>query len=247
MPTSPEADNAYPQLLSLAVHEFRTPASVVGGYLRMLQRDSETPLSEKQRKFIDEAEKSCGRLVALIEELSEIGKFDAGFIKLSRQPLDLFTLIGEVAGRVDEAKDRDVHLQVRGDASGAPLNGDPTRLRTAFASIFRAILREKPSSSTVIAERRLERRDGRTMAILVIADAENMTTVYESTPRAFDEKRGGLGLVLPMARRVIERHGGRIWSPTLPSNDGTEDEPGSSTSQTAMARGFAIISLPVTE
>ena len=32
--------DSYPQLLSLAVHEFRTPASVVGGYLRMLQRDT---------------------------------------------------------------------------------------------------------------------------------------------------------------------------------------------------------------
>ena len=45
---------------------------VVGGYLRMLQRDTAMPLSERQRKMIDEAEKSCARLVALIAELSEI-------------------------------------------------------------------------------------------------------------------------------------------------------------------------------
>jgi len=38
-----------PQLVSLAVHEFRTPASVVGGYLRMLQRDADPQLSERQR------------------------------------------------------------------------------------------------------------------------------------------------------------------------------------------------------
>src|SRR2546426_7206730 len=65
-PMAISPNNAYPQLLSLAVHEFRTPASVVGGYLRMLQRDGETALTERQRKMVDEAEKSCGRLVALI-------------------------------------------------------------------------------------------------------------------------------------------------------------------------------------
>src|SRR5438128_1347084 len=46
------------QLLSLAAHEFRTPASVVGGYLRMLQRDSETPLVPRHRKMVHEAEKA---------------------------------------------------------------------------------------------------------------------------------------------------------------------------------------------
>src|SRR5262249_62028751 len=170
MSKPPETENPYPQLLSLAVHEFRTPASVVGGYLRMLQRDPETTLTERQRKMIDEAEKSCGRLVTLIAELSDISKLDAGLIALSRQRLDLFALIDEVAASVEEAKDRDVHLEVRGDSAGAPLSGDDTRLRHAFAAIFRAILREKPGPSTVIAERRIVKRDGRPEAGGVVGE-----------------------------------------------------------------------------
>jgi two-component system phosphate regulon sensor histidine kinase PhoR len=238
-PTSTE--NAYPQLLSLAVHEFRTPASVVGGYLRMLQRDGDSTLTERQRKMIDEAEKSCGRLVALIGELSDISKLDAGLISLSLQRLDLFTLIGEVAASVQEARDRDVHLEVRGDASGAAVNGDATRLRSAFDAIFRAILREKPGPTTVIAERRIEKREGGATAVVVVAEAASVQTAYERTPGPFDEKRGGLGLALPLARRVIEGHGGRIWSPA--SGDGTD---GGET-DSALTRGSAIISLPVTE
>src|SRR5262245_49815449 len=68
----------YAQLISLAVHEFRTPASVVGGYLRMLERDTDPTLSERQRKMIEEAGRSCARIVALVAELSEISKLDAG-------------------------------------------------------------------------------------------------------------------------------------------------------------------------
>src|SRR5262249_33965089 len=80
--------DSYPRLLSLAVHEFRTPASVVGGYLRMLQRDTDAQLSERQRKMIDEAERSCARLVAIVAEMSDIAKLDAGVITLTRQPLE---------------------------------------------------------------------------------------------------------------------------------------------------------------
>ena len=64
-PRRREPAGVYPPLLSLAVHEFRTPRQVVGGYLRMLQRDGGGPLTDRQRHMIDEAEKSCARLVAL--------------------------------------------------------------------------------------------------------------------------------------------------------------------------------------
>src|SRR6476660_1592967 len=196
--------DSYAQLLSLAVHELRTPASVVGGYLRMLQRDTESPLSERQRKMIDEAEKSCGRLVALIAELSELSKLDAGQITLGRQSLDVFTLVAEVAGLVHEAKDRQVLLEVRGRKRGAAMTGDSARLRTAFDAIFRAILREKAGPATVIAERRIETRKGRSTAVFVVAEEASVQAAYDRERGPFDEKRGGMGLALPLARRVIE-------------------------------------------
>ena len=220
-----------PQLLSLAVHEFRTPASVVGGYLRMLQRDTDPPLSERQRRMVDEAEKSCARLVAIVAELSDIGRMDSGALSLGQQSLDVFSLVGEVAELVHEAKDREVLLDVRGSTTGAPMTGDLIRLRAAFDAIFRAILREKPGPATVVAERRLDVRDGRSSAVVIVADAASVQQAYERDPGPFDEKRGGLGLALPLARRVIEGHGGRLWSPS-----GGDD---------ALTRASAVISLPI--
>src|SRR5579872_6564231 len=166
----------YPELLSLAVHEFRTPASVVGGYLRMLQRDSEAPLSDRQRRMVDEAEKSCARLVALIAELSDVSKLDDGRVTLSRVRIDLFPLISEVAELVHEAEERDVRLKVEGPDDGAPIAGDAVRLRSAFGAIFRAILREKAGPCTVIAERRREQRDDQEWAVIVIAEASSVAT-----------------------------------------------------------------------
>jgi signal transduction histidine kinase len=225
----------YPELLSLAVHEFRTPASVVGGYLRMLQRDSES-FTERQRKMIDEAEKSCARLVALIGELSDVSKLDGGIITLNRQPLDVFPLLAEVAEHVQEGKDREVRLAVRGETAGATIAGDAPRLRSAFEAVFRAILREKAGPCVVAAERRLESKGGTTSAVIVVAEDQNVQAAYDSAPGAFDEKRGGLGLALPLARRVVEGLGGRIWSPAR--QEGSDD---------ALARAAILISFPLTE
>ena len=229
--------NPYPPLLSLAVHEFRTPASVVGGYLRMLQKDQDPPMSERQRRMIDEAEKSCARLVAILAELSDIGKLDSGAIKLAERPLELFALVEKVAELVHEASERDVRLKLIGPSNGAPLTGDATRLETAFDAVFRAVLREKPGPSTVVAERRLDVHDGKTSAVIIVADDGCVQEAYDREPAPFDDSRGGMGLALPLAKRVIEGHGGRIWSPSNSSGSADSPDP--------IARGSIMISFPV--
>src|SRR5215210_2057874 len=145
-PTSTATDE-FTQLLSLAVHEFRTPASVVGGYLRMLQRDTETPLTDRHRKMVEEAEKSCARIVTLIGELSEIAKLEDPETNLPQDSLDFFALAREVAAETDEAADRGVQLTPRGAATGATIKGDVVRLHRALAALFRAVLREQPDQA----------------------------------------------------------------------------------------------------
>jgi signal transduction histidine kinase len=205
----------------------------------MLQRDAAGELNERQRKMIDEAEKSCARLVALIAELSEVSKLDSGAIALARQPVDLFALVSDVAEHVEEAKDREVRLEVQGENGAAKLAGDAPRLRSAFDAVFRAILREKAGPCLVVAERRRETHGGQPTAVVVVSEAGSVQAVYERDRDAFDEKRGGLGLALPLARRVIEGHGGRLSAPAPVGHATASDDP--------VSRGSAIITLPLTE
>jgi signal transduction histidine kinase len=205
----------------------------------MLQRDAAGELNDRQRKMIDEAEKSCARLVALITELSDVSKLDSGAIALARQPVDVFALVSDVAAHVQEARDREVRLEVHGENGEARLTGDATRLRSAFDAVFRAVLREKGGPCLVIAERRRETRGGQPTAVVVVSEAGSVQTVYERERNAFDEKRGGLGLALPLARRVIEGHGGSLSAPAPAGHATASDDP--------LSRGSAIITLPLTE
>lgn len=210
----------------------------------MVQKDQNEQLNPRHRKLIDAAAESFARMSAMVEELSEVGKLDDGRKALARKPLDAFPLVDEVAALVHEAKEREVTLQVRGLPTGALISGDEKRLRQAFLGVFRAIVREKPPNVTVVVDRRLERPNGHPTAILIVADESSVQAAYDREPGPFDEDRGGIGLALPLARRVIDGHGGRLWAP-MPL-DGRPPEHGRA-SPDPLTRGSAIISLPITE
>lgn len=198
--------------MSLAVHELRTPVTVVAGYLRMLLREQGGPLSERQRKMLEEAERSCGRLGAIVAEMSDLGKLESGDVTLSRQPFDLAELLAELASRMQEGSDRGVRLEVRGANRRIDIVGDRTRLGAALGALLHAALRERGEPGVVVAE--CSTTAGSSPAVIVaIGDEATVRELASATERApFDEWRGGLGLALPVARRVVEAHGGTLWS-----------------------------------
>ncbi|MES1255766.1 MAG: HAMP domain-containing sensor histidine kinase [Acidobacteriota bacterium] len=219
-------DAAYPQLVSLAAHELRTPASVITGYLRMLERDAESPLNERQRKLVTEATKSCARLVEIIAEMSDVSKMDTGLIRMVPAPLDVFALVGEVVTAMARTDGPAAHLGLGGRNEGAATAGDGARLRVAFGTVFTAIAREKPDTRGLVVDRRIVVEDGRNTAVVAIADRAQIDEAFAAPAAPFDEHRGGLGLSLPIARRIIEAHGGRLWSPSS-------------------GRGAALVALPL--
>src|SRR5918993_4852033 len=94
----PPTDPRWPKVLSLSVHEFRTPMTVIAGYIRMLLKDRAGPLNDQQRKLLEEAEKSCGRLSGLIAEMSDLANLEAGSAPFNRSGVDVGPLVAEIIG-----------------------------------------------------------------------------------------------------------------------------------------------------
>jgi signal transduction histidine kinase len=213
---NPTTDARWPKLLSLAVHEFRTPLTVVAGYIRMLLKERAGPVPDAQRRLLEEAEKSCTRLSALLAEISELSALEGGTATFTRTRLDVRALLEEVTGGLPALPERTVEVVVAGDGAPLPVTGDSTRLRAALSAIATALRRELVTSDQLIVHAQARPQDGHRHIRIAIAEPSRVRRLVEAGAgdlATFDEWRGGVGLSLANARRVIEAHGGLIWSP----------------------------------
>src|SRR5215204_2232196 len=133
--TDGPTDPRWHRLLGLAVHEFRTPVTVVAGYIRMLLKDRAGPLNDQQRRLLEEAEKSCGRLSGLIAEMSDLANLESGSATFNRSKIDIGPMLEEAVASLPPLPDREVTIELTNQAGQAIVMGDPTRLRTAFSAV----------------------------------------------------------------------------------------------------------------
>jgi signal transduction histidine kinase len=206
----------FSRALSLAVHEFRTPVTVVGGYLRMLLKEQGGPLTDKQRRMLEEAERACTRLSTLVAEMSDLGRLEAHELSMARQEIDINNLATELASDMHEGDERGVRVEVKQADQPLVVTGDRARVKAAVSTLMRAAVRERGEPGVIVADCSTAEFEGTRWAVLAIGEGPLIASLRQvrSTTNDFNEWHGGLGLALPVARRVIEAHGGALWSAT---------------------------------
>lgn len=215
MPNLPPDAN-WPRLLSLTVHELRTPISVVAGYLRMVLKDPAGSLDERYRRMLAEAEKSCGRLSGLVAEISDLSALEAGTAAFKPASVEIRTLLTDAIAALPPLVDRTVDVELRTGKGPSVVQADEARLKSAVTSVLVGLRREIVSSEKLLVNEWYAPHGNRPATWIAIADADNIQILTATDTKdltTFDEWRGGCGLSLAVARRVIDRHQGEIWSP----------------------------------
>ena len=207
-------EKPFPRVVSLAVHELRTPVTVVSGYLRMVLSEQAGALNDKQRKMLQEASSACGRMAALVEELNVLGQLESRALAFAQKDVDLGELLSEVASNMHEGDDRGVRLEVRRPDNPVLVTGDRARLAAALGALLRSAVRERGVPGVVVAECSIADNEPGGWGVVAIGDDSLLRALAASSPSppAFNEWSGGLGFALPTARRIIEAHGGAVWS-----------------------------------
>ncbi|MDQ1373670.1 MAG: hypothetical protein QOJ09_1008, partial [Actinomycetota bacterium] len=203
------------EFLANMSHELRTPLNAIIGFAEVLREELFGPLNQKQTEYVADVIDAGRQLLALINDILELAKAEAGRIELEVQSVSPVALLEEaIAGHRAEAVSRDLTLAVEVDPSLDAVHADPDRLGRVLANLVSNAVRFSPDGS------RVEIAVERAGADVVIAVRDRGPGIAPSDQvRIFDEfqrvaptglARSGSGLGLALARTFAELHRGRL-------------------------------------
>lgn len=202
-----------------ASHELRTPLAVVRGNLDLLEHPHMT--AEDRKTAVAAMHRELSRMERIVEDLLSLSRIESG-ASLTRQPLQVATLLEEARGRALSLGDRDVRCEAPDDLW---VFGDPDLLDQAIGNVMRnAVAHTAPGG--VIALRAVA--TGASASISVADDGPGIRDA--DLPRVFDrfwrahgkrdELGGGSGLGLAITKRLVELHGGSVTAANRPDGSG---------------------------
>lgn len=204
------------ELVTVLAHDLRNYITPLKGRLSILLDRAHREDRPRDIDDADAALRAVRRLQALITDLLDVARLDQGVFSLSREPLNLVTLVEEATGVMQTAR-LDILLRLPDELR---VEADPARLKQALENLIANALRHSPKGVPIDVGLASERREDGEWAVLTIRD-EGPGIAPELMPRLFTRFASGpdstgLGLGLYLARSIAEAHGGTLTVTSSP-------------------------------
>ena len=206
------ANKAKSDFLANMSHELRTPLNSVIGFTNILLKNKDQRLNEKDIGFLERVLSNGKHLLALINEVLDLAKVEAGRMELILEDVDLAHLCVETVQQLEgQAKTKDglVHLVAEVPESVAAVPTDPAKLKQVIINLVGNALKFTHQGSVTV---RLElAADGRTPTAIAVVDtgigipADRLEAIFEAFQQAeagTSRKYGGTGLGLALSRSM---------------------------------------------
>jgi PAS domain S-box-containing protein len=227
-----EVDRMKSEFVSLVSHELRTPLTAISGCVDLLlEGQGEDTPTETQRELLGIVKRNSQRLTALVEELLDVSRIEAGRIDLRTEPVDLGSAVNEAARLFsDQFADKEQVLLVDLDPTLPRVLADPQRLAQILENLLSNANKYTPPNGRItIAARESEADavepgtsrlagDGGFVTVSVAdtgmgLSAEDQSRLFTRFFRAGNQAAKsvpGSGLGLWIARSLVELHGGTL-------------------------------------
>lgn len=213
-----EANRIKSEFLANMSHEIRTPLNGVIGFCQLLSR---SPLDSRQREWLEHVTKASDSLLALISDILDFSKLEAGKMELECVNLDMVTLVDEVLGlQAPQAHHKRLHLLgLVYDDVPQQLQGDPLRIKQVLSNLVNNAIKFTDHGDVVVRVL-LDDSDGHRVTLRIsVSDTgiglapsacERLFKAFSQASASDSRQYGGTGLGLMICRQLVEQMGGEI-------------------------------------
>ncbi|MEO5575168.1 MAG: ATP-binding protein [Gaiellaceae bacterium] len=204
------------EFLANMSHELRTPLNAILGFSQVLRERLFGEVNEKQEEYLDDILSSGNHLLALINDVLDLSKVEAGQIELELAPFSLREALERGIVMVREQATHDgVQVALAAASDVDIVTGDERRIRQVIFNLLSNAVKFTPAGGVVDVRARQVNGEVRVSVAdtgpgIAAEDHERIFEEFQQT-EAGVEQGEGTGLGLALSKRLVELHGGRIW------------------------------------
>jgi K+-sensing histidine kinase KdpD len=210
-----QTDRMRAEVMATLSHELRMPLASIKGYATALLMDEVSWTRQKRTEFLQQIEEVCNDMEGILEDMLDTALLEVSHLSLEPQPLRLQHIAREISKEVEVYSD--IHrLLVDFPAEFPLIEADPRWIKQVFRNIVDNAVKYSPNGGLIVI-----RGDARGHDVVIsIADqgigipSEDLIPLFEKYFRIHSVATlhvPGTGLGLPIARAIVEAHGGHIW------------------------------------
>ena len=210
-------DEMKTEFVSVVSHEFRTPLTSIKGYVDLILEGDTGEINEVQKEFLEIAQVETNRLAALVTDLLDVSRIEAGRIELRMEPL----FIGEITNAAitslqPQATEKAVGITVHLSEESLQVKGEHDRINQILLNLLSNAIKYNRQGGqiniVVSRDKGMVQIDVTDTGIgIPSADIPMLFTKFYKAGATAAVSTGGTGLGLFIAKSLVELHGGRIW------------------------------------
>ena len=211
------ANRAKSEFLANMSHEIRTPINAIKGMIYLVL---DTPLSNKQRNYLEKVRSSTDSLLGIINDILDFSKIEAGKLELERTEFSLDEVLHELSNQVAmKAYNKGLEFFYDTDHVPQQLIGDPLRLGQVLLNLVNNAIKFTESGEIRLIVRIIEKTKEDIKIKFIVKDT-GIGMTEEQQQKLFNEftqadnsttrKYGGTGLGLSISQKLVEKMSGEI-------------------------------------
>jgi two-component system sensor histidine kinase GlrK len=216
-----ELDQMKKDFVSHVSHELKAPLASIRQMVHVMMQEIPGPLNEQQKKLLRLSYSSADRLAAMVGNLLDVSRMDAGTMEYEITPHDLSAVLESVAHEFElQARQKNISFRLEFDDGGVFVECDRDRIIQVIGNLFENALKFSPEGGEIVSRIQRVTRSGEARVMVSVSDSgpgvpdahkHKVFLKFHQIKQGKKLTGQGVGLGLHICKMIVEAHSGEIW------------------------------------